>query len=48
VLLGTGYSEQAQMATRERIPVLREPYDQAELREAIAQATRNSQISLAI
>ena len=47
VLLATGYSEQAQVTTREEFSTLRKPYNQAELREAIAKATRNSQISLA-
>jgi two-component system NtrC family sensor kinase len=40
VLLATGYSDVAQSAADEGFPILRKPYGEAELREAVAKAIR--------
>jgi DNA-binding LytR/AlgR family response regulator len=40
VLLVTGYSEVAQTAADEAIPILRKPYDSAALRAAVRRAMR--------
>jgi two-component system NtrC family sensor kinase len=45
VILATGYSDKAQTAADEGFPILRKPYDRAQLRDALAQALRNSRKS---
>jgi two-component system NtrC family sensor kinase len=46
VLLATGYSDVAQAAADDGFPILRKPYNQEELRDALAKATRMSRLRI--
>jgi two-component system, NtrC family, sensor kinase len=42
VILATGYSEKAQSATDEGFTILKKPYSESELRDALAEALREA------
>jgi two-component system NtrC family sensor kinase len=44
ILLATGYSDVAQTAAQEGFPIIRKPYEAAEMREAIAKALRATRL----